>query len=156
MKPVPVYGPDHIRELLPHRPPFLFVDDIIRFAAGRSIEGRYTVPSDAFWCEGHFPGEPIMPGVLLADALAQTSGLLWGFTHKAEEKKDRAGRVMFHLASVNIKFLRPAGPGDMLLLCSLPESSYGMLHRYRVEARIGTRAAAKGILTLSMIRGQSG
>ena len=74
-----------IQQVLPHRTPFLFVDKILEFNAGISIvTERYVSSREAFF-RGHFPDNPVMPGVLITEALAQTSGLLIGLTLREKE-----------------------------------------------------------------------
>ena len=74
----PIYDSSFIRELLPHQSPFLFVDRVMEIKTGEKIVAeKDLLPDEAFFA-GHFPGRPLMPGVLVTEALAQTSGLLLG------------------------------------------------------------------------------
>jgi 3-hydroxyacyl-[acyl-carrier-protein] dehydratase len=148
-----LYGLDEICALLPHRAPFLFVDRVVRFQADRLIETERTIAPDEPWFAGHFPGTPIMPGVLVADALAQTSGLLWGFSKKAAGAAVAQEPEIFFLAAVNLKFINPAHPGDLLEMRATNDRRFGNLFSYTVEAAVGRNLIAKGALTLAMIEG---
>ena len=75
---------EDILAILPHRPPFLFVDRVIKLVPDREIVAERAIRSDEPFFAGHFPGKPVMPGVLVTDALAQTSGLLWGLSKKVK------------------------------------------------------------------------
>jgi 3-hydroxyacyl-[acyl-carrier-protein] dehydratase len=149
-----LFGLDDICALLPHRPPFLFVDRVVRFQAGRQIETERLIQPDEPWFAGHFPGTPIMPGVLVADALAQTSGLLWGFTKKAAGGSVAAAPEIFFLAAVNLKFVNPARPGETLEMRAANDRCFGNLYSYIVEAAAGRNLIAKGTLTLAMMEGK--
>ena len=138
-----------IERILPHRPPFLFVDRVVRFAANRFITTERLLLEDEPHFVGHFPGKPIMPGVLVVDALAQTSGLLWGFTRR-EEGGGGEDPEIFLLASARIKFLNPATPGQTLEMTAHADKNYGILYTYTVEASVGRTPVAKGSLTLAM------
>ncbi|TET85952.1 MAG: UDP-3-O-[3-hydroxymyristoyl] N-acetylglucosamine deacetylase, partial [Desulfobacteraceae bacterium] len=78
----PLYDISVIEEILPHRSPFLFVDRVIKLEVGKKIITKKDLSPDNSFFAGHFPGRPIMPGVLVSEALAQTSGLLLGLTWK--------------------------------------------------------------------------
>ncbi len=151
-----VYNNEEIIAMLPHRPPFLFVDYVTKFKENRYIEAERLLHEEEFYFQGHFPNMPIMPGVLIADALAQTSGLLWGFSTKKSlesqgEKEPEA--QLFFLAAANIKFTHPAYPGDTLQLIAQREKNFGDLHMFAVEAIVKTSLVAKGTLTLAMRTG---
>lgn len=77
-----VFTIEDIRAILPHRPPFLFVDKVTNLIPDKSIIAERKISPNEFFFKGHFPQKPIMPGVLITDALAQTSGLLWGLSKK--------------------------------------------------------------------------
>jgi len=132
-----------IKKILPHRDPFLFVDQVSRFEAGVSITASKKLAPDAEFFRGHFPGRPIMPGVLVAEALAQASGLLIGLTYGARTE------FQLYLAQVDLKFIQPALPGESLALAATLKKAYGNLFRFNVAATVDSRMIAKGSLMLA-------
>jgi 3-hydroxyacyl-[acyl-carrier-protein] dehydratase len=145
-----LYDIDTICKYLPHRPPFLFVDRITGLVPDRTITAERDIRPDEFFFKGHFPGNPIMPGALTTDALAQTSGLLWGLSRK--DKGVESGTPgLFFLAAADVKFVSPAYPGDTLILVSYFVKQFGKLFSYSVEACAGKKTIAKGSLALAMI-----
>lgn len=145
-----IFDLPEILKLLPHREPFLFVDNIIEFKPNKRIAAtRFVRPDEPFF-KGHFPFEPIMPGVLITDALAQTSGLLWGFTEKESGSDRKEGQTVFFLASDNIKYVKPVRPGETLILESTFIDSFGKLFKYKVEALVNNKTVCKGNLTLAI------
>ena len=114
---------EDILAILPHRPPFLFVDLVTRLVVDKLIIAERTIRDDEPFFAGHFPHKHVMPGVLVTDALAQASGLLWGFSRKAaggvstsptEGVPPASAPRMFYFASANMKFLNPSFPGETL------------------------------------------
>ncbi|HEX7348240.1 MAG TPA: 3-hydroxyacyl-ACP dehydratase FabZ [Rhodanobacteraceae bacterium] len=104
---------EQIAALLPHRYPFLLVDRVVEFDAGKSIVALKNVTFNEPFFTGHFPGHPVMPGVLIVEALAQASGLLIGLSGAHAASDDR----IFYLAKVdNARFLKPVVPGDQMRL----------------------------------------
>lgn len=101
-----------IMELLPHRYPFLLVDRVTQLAPGERILAYKNVTANEGFFNGHFPGYPVMPGVLILEALAQTVALL-AMKSLDEERK---GRVIYLAAIDNARFKRPVRPGDRLEL----------------------------------------
>jgi 3-hydroxyacyl-[acyl-carrier-protein] dehydratase len=102
-----------VAAILPHRYPFLLVDRVIELEPGQSIVALKNVTFNEPFFQGHFPGHPVMPGVLIVEALAQASGLLLGLSGTHANKEDR----IFYLAKVdNARFLKPVIPGDQLRL----------------------------------------
>lgn len=149
-----VFGLNQILEIIPHRPPFLFVDRVTKFTPDRLIVAERTLHNDEFWCKGHFPQKPIMPGALVLDALAQTSGLLLGFSKQACGDESFRTSEIFYLASSSIKFLSPAFPGETLELIAEKDTKFAALHSYRCEALVGRKLVAKGTLTLACAKGK--
>ena len=113
----PIYDASVIQEILPHRSPFLFVNRIVKFEMGKKIVAEKDLSPNEFFFVGHFPAKPIMPGVLVSEALAQTSGLLLGLTWKEKVKPgNQENPNLFFLANLSMKFLAPAKPGETLRL----------------------------------------
>ena|SRR5690348_3018421 len=104
---------ERIATLLPHRYPFLLVDRVIELDPGKCITALKNVTTNEPFFQGHFPGHPVMPGVLIVEALAQASGLLIGLSDSGVQNGDK----LFYLAKVdNARFNRPVVPGDQLRL----------------------------------------
>lgn len=99
-----------IMGFLPHRYPMLLVDRILEVDAGRRIVGLKNVTINEPFFQGHFPGHPIMPGVLILEAMAQCGGLLL-----MDEVEDPASKVVYFMTMDNVKFRRPVTPGDTLV-----------------------------------------
>ncbi|MCL5286514.1 MAG: 3-hydroxyacyl-ACP dehydratase FabZ [Acidobacteria bacterium] len=98
-----------IQKILPHRPPFLLVDAIVEMERLKSIVGIKNVTINEDFFRGHFPGKPIMPGVLIVEAMAQTGGLLL-----LQEVADREKKLLYFVAIDDARFRRPVVPGDQL------------------------------------------
>ena len=145
----PLYDISVIKEILPHRSPFLFVDRIVKLEAGEKIIAEKDLSIDESFFTGHFPGNPIMPGVLISEALAQTSGLLLGLTWKDRGKSLDQKKVNLILATINMKFSHPAKPGDTLRLESSLKKEYGKLFLFEAAAYVVSKQIAKGTLTLA-------
>jgi 3-hydroxyacyl-[acyl-carrier-protein] dehydratase len=113
--PIDVAG---IQALLPHRYPFLLVDRVVEFESRKRILAFKNVTCNEPFFNGHFPGNPVMPGVLVVEALAQAGGLLTQLTAVAEGNPgDQAREKLFYLVKVdNAKFMKMVVPGDRLEL----------------------------------------
>ena len=108
-KETTVYGIEDILKVIPHRYPFLLVDRILEMEAGKRIVGLKNVTINEPFFQGHFPGHPIMPGVLIVEAMAQVGGmLLMGAFDDAESK------VVYFMSLDNVKWRKPVKPGDQL------------------------------------------
>jgi beta-hydroxyacyl-ACP dehydratase FabZ len=104
-----------IIKMLPHRYPFLLVDMITEIEPGKRVVGVKNVTSNEPFFEGHFPGNPIMPGVLIVEAMAQVGGVL---AHLSKtDRKEEGKPSMFFFASMNkVKFRKSVIPGDQLII----------------------------------------
>ena len=105
-----VFDINAIRKILPHRYPFLLIDKIIDFKIDESVVGVKNVTVNEPFFEGHFPGQPVMPGVLIIEAMAQTGGVL--LLNGVENPGDK---LVFFMSINNAKFRRPVVPGDQLV-----------------------------------------
>lgn len=153
MKTQPPFELEDLLPILPHRPPFLFVDRVTELTPGQSIVAERALRPDEPYFAGHFPGRPIMPGVLVAEALAQTSGLLMGLSDLLASAAPPAIPPVFFLATSNVKFTHPAVPGDVLVLRARASRGFAGLFRFDVEASAGRHTIASGNLTLARIEG---
>jgi 3-hydroxyacyl-[acyl-carrier-protein] dehydratase len=103
---------EQIQELLPHRYPFLLVDRVIEIVPEVSVVALKNVTINEPFFQGHFPGHPVMPGVLIIEAMAQAAGLLTQLSRRAKGDK---GSPLFYLVKVdNARFSAPVVPGDQL------------------------------------------
>ena len=107
----PVFDRDAITALVPHRDPFLFIDEITEFEKAVRIVAITTITGDEPFFAGHFPDLPIMPGVLLIEAMAQAGVVL--YTLSMDENEDERRQTKF-LGQVEARFITPAYPGDCL------------------------------------------
>ena len=98
-----------IERILPHRYPFLLVDRIIEIEGDKRIVGIKNVTINEPFFQGHFPGHPIMPGVLIIEAMAQVGGMLL-----MDELQEPPPKVVYFMALDNVKFRKPVVPGDQL------------------------------------------
>ncbi len=128
---------EQIREFLPHRYPFLLVDRVLECTPGETLSAIKNVSVNEPFFNGHFPEAPIMPGVLIIEALAQATGLL-GFRTMSEEP---SSDVLYMLVGVdNVRFKRQVVPGDQLLLEAKVE------RRGKVVWKFSTKATVNGEL----------
>lgn len=105
-----VFDFNAIQRILPHRYPFLFVDRIIEFEAGKRIVGVKSVSGNEEFFQGHFPGHPIMPGVLIIEAMAQTGGIMLLNDEDSPEDK-----IVYFMGMDNVRFRKPVLPGSQLV-----------------------------------------
>ncbi|MBJ7550682.1 3-hydroxyacyl-ACP dehydratase FabZ [Marinomonas ostreistagni] len=104
---------NEIRRYLPHRYPFLLVDRVVELTSGESIVAYKNVTVNEPFFNGHFPDHPVMPGVLIIEAMAQAAGIL-GF--KTMDKTPQDGSIYYFVGADNTRFKRPVVPGDRLQL----------------------------------------
>ncbi len=128
-----------IMKVLPHRAPFLLVDRVIEMDPGKRIVGIKNVAMNEPWFVGHFPGRPIMPGVLIVEALAQTGGILMYHT-----KEEFRGKLMYFAAIENVRFRKPVVPGDTLTLIVEFTAVRQRLIKMSGKAMVGNDVAAEG------------
>ncbi len=131
---------------LPHRPPFRFVDEILEIEPGISGRGTKTFEATEAFFAGHFPGDPIVPGVILAEALAQLSGVV---AAAAEP-----GAAFLLSAIRQMKFFQPVRPGQKLFLSTKMTGHLGPLIQFEVSAAVEDVIVAAGALMLTRTTGQ--
>jgi 3-hydroxyacyl-[acyl-carrier-protein] dehydratase len=130
---------------LPHRPPFVFVREVVACDPGKSVEARTSFDADDPMFAGHFPGNPIVPGVILTEALAQAAGIAAasGFPERA--------RPLFLLSAIRtMKFLQAVRPGDQVDLHAEKIAATERLLQFQVAATVKGNVAAEGQVVLSV------
>ncbi|HEX7598507.1 MAG TPA: 3-hydroxyacyl-ACP dehydratase FabZ [Polyangia bacterium] len=127
-----------IQAILPHRAPFLMIDHV-EMVDGDRIVARKAVEANAPFFQGHFPGHPIMPGVLIIEALAQAGAVLAA----RQSAFDSSRHVMYFMTIDKAKFRRPVFPGDVLRLEVVPLRKGSSLWKMRGEAKVGDLLVAE-------------
>ena len=125
---------------LPHQPPFRFVSELLELTPGKKGLGVWRVTGDEDFFAGHFPGHPLVPGVLLSEALAQVSGVVFASANPGVNRGQ--------LAATEINFRAPVAPPAEVMLRTNHERTHGDLHVFAVSAEVNGKVVAEGKLTL--------
>ncbi|MGH3051441.1 MAG: 3-hydroxyacyl-ACP dehydratase FabZ [Gaiellaceae bacterium] len=133
-----------IEEILPHRDPFLLLDEIVELEPGVRAVARKRIRDDEWYLAGHFPGRPIMPGVLIVEAMAQT-----GAVAVLAEEENR-GKLALFAGIDDVRFKRIVEPGDELELTCELERVRGPIGRGKARATVDGELAARGVLTFAV------
>ena len=136
-----------ILDLLPHRYPFLLVDRVISLTPGESIHAQKNVSMNEEFFNGHFPHFPVMPGVLIIEALAQAAGIL---SFKTMEMKPDDKSVIFFVGIDNARFKRPVVPGDILSLHVSIERNVRGIWKYKAQAMVDGAVVAEADLMCAL------
>jgi len=141
----PVMDIAAIVNLIPHRYPFLLVDRIVELVPGERVVGLKNVTMNEAFFQGHFPGAPVMPGVLIIEAMAQTGGIL--AYHAVPEAK---GRLIYFMGMDKVKFRRPVVPGDQLLMELTMAHKSSRAWKMAGKAMVDGKVAAQAELTAAI------
>jgi 3-hydroxyacyl-[acyl-carrier-protein] dehydratase len=141
-----IFDANGIQKIIPHRHPFLMVDGIVELERLKRIVGIKNVNANEDYFRGHFPGNPIMPGVLVIEALAQTGGVLL-----LHEIPDRANKLLYFVALDEARFRRPVLPGDQLRLEVDVLSCRTTFYKMAGKALVNGELAAEAILMCKMV-----
>jgi 3-hydroxyacyl-[acyl-carrier-protein] dehydratase len=139
-------GRAEIEQILPHREPFLLIDEVLELEPGRRVVARREVRAEDPWFAGHFPSRPVMPGVLIVEAMAQT-----GAVAVLAEEENR-GKIAFFAGIDDCRFKRVVVPGDVLTLTCEIDQVRGPIGRGKATAYVGDQLAARGTLTFAVER----
>jgi 3-hydroxyacyl-[acyl-carrier-protein] dehydratase len=143
----PPLGRREIEEILPHRDPFLLLDEVIELEPGVRVVARKLVRADEWYLAGHFPGRPIMPGVLMVEAMAQT-----GAVAVLSDEENR-GKLALFAGIDDVRFKRIVVPGDELELTCELERVRGPVGRGKATATVDGKLAVRGTLTFAVTEG---
>lgn len=135
-----------IQKILPHRYPFLLVDAIIEMERQKRIVGIKNVTLNEHFFLGHFPGRPVMPGVLIVEAMAQAGGVLL-----LQEVPDREHKLLYFVAIDDARFRRPVVPGDQLRLEVIAVSWRNSFCKLQGTATVNGDVAAEASLMCKMV-----
>lgn len=128
-----------VMQMIPHRYPFLLVDRVIEISADRSAIGIKNVTINEAFFQGHFPKNPVMPGVLIIEAMAQTAAVL--VVHSLGPSA--AGKLVYFMSIENARFRKPVTPGDQLQIHVHKERSRGNVWKFSAEAKVEGRLVAE-------------
>jgi 3-hydroxyacyl-[acyl-carrier-protein] dehydratase len=148
----PLLDVQAIQALIPHRHPFLLVDRVLELEPHQRIRALKAVSFNEPFFMGHFPGHPVMPGVLVVEALAQTGAILVCYSMTPEE---RAGSVTYFMGIDSARFRKPVTPGSLLeLRCEIVKSK-GTIFKQRGEATVDGQLVAE-VDFMAMLAKKSG
>lgn len=133
-----------IERIIPHRPPFRLLDEVVELEPGARVLARKLVRDDEWYLAGHFPGSPIMPGVLMVEALAQTGAVA---VLSLEENR---GKLVLFAGIDDLRFKRLVRPGDTLTLECRLERIRGPIGKGSVRATVDGELAVRGLLTFAV------
>jgi 3-hydroxyacyl-[acyl-carrier-protein] dehydratase len=131
-----------IEAILPHRDPFLLIDEVLELVPGEKVVARRTVTDED--CAGHFPGNPIMPGVKMVEALAQCGAVA------VLSQPENRGKLALFAGIDDVRFKRIVRPGDVLDLTCEVEAVRGPVGRGKVRASVGGQLAVRGTLMFAV------
>jgi 3-hydroxyacyl-[acyl-carrier-protein] dehydratase len=137
---------EEVRELVPQKFPFLFIDKVVELQKESRIVCLKNISGNEPFFAGHFPDFAVMPGVLIIEALAQASIILFKKSFDTEQNKDK----VFLLASVNVRFSKPAFPGDQLILEVDIEKVISSAAIVKGVAKVGDKVVAKATLSFGV------
>ena len=138
-----------IMEMLPHRYPFLLIDRLMDIVPNESAVGLKNVTINENFFQGHFPGAPVMPGVLIIEAMAQTSAAL--VVHSAGSALE--GKLVYFMAIDSAKFRKPVTPGDTLHIHVRKDQNRRNVWKFQCEAKVGSDVCAEANITAMIMDG---
>ncbi|WP_245527826.1 3-hydroxyacyl-ACP dehydratase FabZ [Commensalibacter intestini] len=145
---LPLIDIEGIMSAIPHRYPFLLIDRMINVRKGLSATGIKNVSVNENFFQGHFPSRPVMPGVLIIEAMAQTAAVLVVKTLG----KEFEGKLVYFMTIDNAKFRRPVGPGDQIHIDVVKERQRANVWKFRGVAKVEGVSVAEAIFS-AMIMG---
>ncbi|MGE0251521.1 MAG: 3-hydroxyacyl-ACP dehydratase FabZ [Dongiaceae bacterium] len=138
---------NRIKEMIPHRYPMLMIDRVLDLVPGESAIGIKNVTANEPFFQGHFPQRPVMPGVLIIEAMAQTAAVLVVHTLG----KQAEGKLVYFMTVDEARFRKPVAPGDQLKVHVQKERSRGNVWRFKGEAKVGDVLVAEAIYSAMIL-----
>lgn len=136
---------EEIMQILPHRPPFLFIDKIVSLEKGKHAVGIKNLSNEDYFFKGHFPGRPVMPGVLILEAMAQVGGVMM------LSPQENRGKLAFFMAINNVKFRKTVVPGDALVLEVEAIKVKSKIGQVRGQAKVSGKIVAEADLMFALV-----
>lgn len=133
-----------VKAILPHREPFLLVDRVLELESGVRAVGELDVTADMFWVPGHFPGQPVMPGVLIVEAMAQVGAVA------LLSMPENAGKIAFFAGIDKVRFKRQVVPGDTITMHVELTKLRGKIGFGEAKAFVGEQVACLGELMFAI------
>ena len=130
-----------IMEMIPHRHPFLMIDRVVDVVANQEATGIKNVSIDEYYFQGHFPSRPVMPGVLIIEAMAQTAAVLVVHTLGPEAE----GKLVYFMSVDNARFRRPVVPGDCMRVRVTKQRHRGNVWRFEGRAEVRGQLMAEAV-----------
>jgi 3-hydroxyacyl-[acyl-carrier-protein] dehydratase len=136
-----------IMEMIPHRHPFLMIDEVVDVVANERATGIKNVSIEENYFKGHFPTRPVMPGVLIIEAMAQTAAVLVVHTLGPESE----GKLVYFMSVDNARFRRPVFPGDRLDVHVVKQRHRGNVWKFEGRAKVGTNLMAEAVFAAMIL-----
>ena len=136
-----------IMEMIPHRHPFLMIDKVVDMVANERATGIKSVSINESFFQGHFPARPVMPGVLIIEAMAQTAAVLVVHTLGPESE----GKLVYFMSVDNARFRRPVFPGDRLDVHVTKQRHRGNVWKFEGRAKVGDNLMAEAVFAAMIL-----
>jgi 3-hydroxyacyl-[acyl-carrier-protein] dehydratase len=136
-----------IMEMIPHRHPFLMIDKVVDVVANERATGIKNVSINEHYFQGHFPSRPVMPGVLIIEAMAQTAAVLVVHTLGPESE----GKLVYFMSVDNARFRRPVFPGDVLHVRVTKQRNRGNVWKFEGRAEVGGQLMAEAVFAAMIL-----
>ncbi len=140
-------GLSRIMEMIPHRHPFLMIDQVVDVVTNERATGVKNVSINENYFQGHFPARPVMPGVLIIEAMAQTAAVLVVHTLGPELE----GKLVYFMSVDNARFRRPVFPGDRLDVHVTKQRSRGNVWKFEGQAKVGDNVMAEAVFAAMIL-----
>ena len=138
---------ERIMEMIPHRPPFLMIDKVVDVVANQRATGVKNVSASEYYFQGHFPARPVMPGVLIIEAMAQTAAVFVVFTLGPESE----GKLVYFMSIDNARFRRPVFPGSRLEIHVTKQRNRGNVWKFEGRAKVGENVMAEAVFAAMIL-----